>query len=56
MNWGAAGWLLIAGIVVVASVGLHRSTRVAQRFLARHVTGDATLHPATAVPAPAPVE
>lgn len=35
MNWGAAGWLLIAALVVLATVGLHTSARMAQRFLAR---------------------
>jgi MFS family permease len=37
MNWGAAGWLLIAGVAVVAAVGIHPSTRMAQRFLVQHV-------------------
>jgi hypothetical protein len=23
MNWGAAGWLVIAGIIVVATIGVH---------------------------------
>jgi MFS family permease len=36
MTWGAAGWLLIAAIVVVATAGLHPSARMAQRFLDRH--------------------
>src|SRR5262249_5992784 len=36
MNWGAAGWLLIAGIIVVATIGVHPSTRLARRFLERH--------------------
>jgi MFS family permease len=36
MNWGAAGWLVIAGIIVVATVGLHSSARRAQAFLVRH--------------------
>jgi MFS family permease len=36
ISWGEAGWLVIAAIVVVASAGLHRSARVAQRFLAEH--------------------
>jgi MFS family permease len=36
MNWGAAGWLLIAAIVVAAAVGLHPSARAAQRFLERN--------------------
>jgi MFS family permease len=33
MNWGAAGWLVIAGIVTVAAAGLHPAARRAQRFL-----------------------
>ncbi|MCD4532948.1 MFS transporter [Nocardioides sp. cx-169] len=40
MNWGAGGWLVIAGIIVVATVGIHPSTRMAQRFLERHVPAD----------------
>ena len=36
ISWGQAGWLVIAGIVVVASAGLHRSARVAQRVLEEH--------------------
>jgi MFS family permease len=40
MNWGAAGWLLIAGIIVVATLGVHPSTRLARRFLERHVPAD----------------
>ncbi|MFB9237678.1 MFS transporter [Plantactinospora siamensis] len=40
MNWGASGWLLIAGIIVVATVAVHPSTRLARRFLERHVPAD----------------
>ncbi|HEY0951543.1 MFS transporter [Nocardioides sp.] len=40
MNWGATGWLVIAGIIVVATVGIHPSTRLAQRFLEQHVPAD----------------
>jgi MFS family permease len=40
MNWGAAGWLVIAGIVVVATVAVHPSTRLARRFLEEHVPAD----------------
>ncbi|WP_217996920.1 MFS transporter [Nocardioides jensenii] len=36
MEWGAAGWLVIAGIVVVATAGLVPSARAAQRHLERH--------------------
>lgn len=37
MNWGAAGWLVIAGIVVLAAIGVHPSARMAQRFIEEHV-------------------
>ena len=40
MNWGAAGWLVIAGIIVVATIGVHPSTRLARRFLEKHVPAD----------------
>jgi MFS family permease len=40
MNWGAGGWLVIAGIVVVATLGVHPSTRLARRFLEEHVPAD----------------
>jgi MFS family permease len=41
MNWGAVGWLLIASVVVVATVGLHPAVRSAQRFLDLHLPPDA---------------
>lgn len=37
MNWGAAGWLVIASIIVVATIAIHPSTRMARRFLEKHV-------------------
>ena len=40
MSWGAAGWLVIAGIIVVATVAIHPSTRLARRFLEQHVPAD----------------
>lgn len=40
MNWGAAGWLVIAGIIVVATIGVHPSTRLARRFLEAHAPAD----------------
>jgi hypothetical protein len=40
VNWGAAGWLLIAGIIVVATIAIHPSTRLARRFLEQHVPAD----------------
>jgi len=60
MNWGAGGWLLIAAIVAAATVGLHPSVRMAQRFLEQHGTPpeDADLADAGghAVPAPSLLE
>jgi MFS family permease len=40
MNWGAAGWLVIAGIIVAATIGIHPATRMARRFLEQHVPAD----------------
>lgn len=40
MNWGAAGWLVIAAIIVSATIGVHPSTRLARRFLEQHVPAD----------------
>ena len=34
MEWGTTGWLLIAGIVVVAGIGIHPAARAAERYLA----------------------
>jgi MFS family permease len=36
MHWGDAGWLTIAGIVVIGSAALHPSARAAERFAVRH--------------------
>lgn len=35
MNWGAVGWLVIAGLVTAAAAGMHPAARMAQRFLER---------------------
>ncbi|BCJ76124.1 hypothetical protein CS0771_56680 [Catellatospora sp. IY07-71] len=40
LSWGAAGWLVIAAIILVATVAIHPSTRLARRFLERHVPAD----------------
>ncbi|MGA8256169.1 MAG: MFS transporter [Nocardioides sp.] len=40
IQWGAAGWLIIAAIIVVATIGVHPSTRMAQRFIEKHVPAD----------------
>ena len=36
MHWGTPGWLVIAGLIVVAGACLHPSARAAQRFAERH--------------------
>jgi MFS family permease len=41
ISWGELGWLVIAAIIVVAAGGLHRSVRVAERFLGTHVPAEA---------------
>ncbi|MDX6199261.1 MAG: hypothetical protein QOJ79_2412 [Actinomycetota bacterium] len=35
INWGMPGWLIIAAIVVVATIAMHPATRAAERFLLR---------------------
>lgn len=40
MEWGAGGWLVIAGIIVAATVAIHPSTTLAGRFLDRHVPAE----------------
>jgi MFS family permease len=52
MNWGAAGWLLIAAIVVVATLGIHPSTGLARRFLEQHVPADVLAHARASAPEP----
>ncbi len=52
MNWGAVGWLLIAGIIVVATVGMYPSTRMARRFLERHVPADVLSDARASAPEP----
>lgn len=40
MNWGATGWLVIAGIITVAALALHPATHLARRWLETHVPAD----------------
>ena len=40
MEWGAGGWLVIAGIIVVATIAVHPATRLARQFLEQHVPAD----------------
>ena len=52
MNWGAGGWLVIAGIIVVATVAVHPSTRLAQRFLEQHVPAEVLADARASAPEP----
>ncbi|GAA2645092.1 MFS transporter [Paractinoplanes durhamensis] len=52
MKWGSAGWLVIAGIVVVATIGVHPSTRLARRFLEKHVPAEVLADARAATPDP----
>ena len=36
MSWGAQGWLVIAGIIMLATTAMGPSVRMAERFAARH--------------------
>jgi MFS family permease len=40
MSWGAGGWLVIAAIIVAATIGVHPATRMAREFLERNVPGE----------------
>lgn len=52
MSWGAGGWLVIAGIIVAATVAMHPSTRLARRFLDTHVPAEALVDARAAEPEP----
>jgi MFS family permease len=52
MNWGAAGWLVIAGIIVVATIAIHPSSRMARRFLEQHVPADVLADARASTPNP----
>jgi MFS family permease len=52
MNWGAVGWLLIASIIGVATIGVHPSTRLARRFLVEHVPADVLADARASGPSP----
>ena len=38
MEKGTVGWLVIAGIVMVAGIGIHPASRAAERYLATRTT------------------
>ena len=46
MEWGTPGWLVIGGIVVVATVAMRPSARAAERFLQRDATPGRVADPA----------
>jgi MFS family permease len=54
MSWGAAGWLVIAAIVLLATAGLHPSARRAQQFLRQHGTAPDGSHAADEAGTPVP--
>ena len=43
---------MIAGIIVVATIGVHPSTRLARRFLEHHVPADALADARASIAAP----
>lgn len=40
ITWSSYGWLVIAGIIVLATVAIHPAARVARRWLEQHVPAD----------------
>lgn len=50
MNWGATGWLIIAGVITVAAAAMHPATAVARRFLEQHVPADVLADAAASEP------
>ena len=50
MQWHHVGWLIIGGIVVVATIGVHPAARAAERFIAREVPDEEPVR--TALPLP----
>ncbi len=50
LSWGEGGWLVIAGIIVVATIGVHPSTRLARRFLEKNVPADELAHARASAP------
>ena len=54
MSWGAQGWLVIAGIIVVATVAMSPSIRLAEGFAARNFPVEAEQDEAAATQAPGP--
>jgi hypothetical protein len=46
MEWGTPGWLVIGGIVVLATLAMGPSSRAAERFLQRDSVPSAATDPA----------
>jgi MFS family permease len=53
MSWGAQGWLVIAGIIALATVAMSPSVRMAERFGARHFPAEADESEVRTEPTPA---
>jgi hypothetical protein len=51
MEWKRAGWLIIAGIVVIAAAGAHPAARAAERFAQRFVDEGSAKAPVSALEA-----
>ena len=52
MHWGATGWLIIAGIVTVATIAMHPTVRMARRWLEQHVPADVLADATAGAPEP----
>ena len=46
MEWGTPGWLVIGGVVVLATIGMGPSSRAAERFLRRDSVPQSAAEPA----------
>ncbi|MBS44497.1 MAG: hypothetical protein CMH83_15305 [Nocardioides sp.] len=51
LSWGAGGWLVIAGIVVVATIAVHPAVGVARRWLEQQVPADVLADARASAPA-----
>lgn len=52
ISWSTMGWLVIAAIIVVATVLIHPATALARRFLEQHVPADVLADARASAPKP----
>lgn len=52
LTWSSYGWLVIAAIIVAATIGLHPATAMARRFLERNVPADVLAEARAGAPGP----